>query len=101
MMLCLPLCILTLLTIGLIKAMKARRRMQAEMQRQHCQPDSSMTFALVIVVIVFIICHAPRILWIVIRYLDSPSDVAGVLVLCIITKLHHKFTYIMYTYVIT
>ena len=56
---CLPLCILTLLTVRLIKAMKAHRRMQAEMRRQHSQPDSSMTFALVIVVIVFIICRAP------------------------------------------
>ena len=56
-LLCLPLIILTLLTVRLINAMKAHRRMQAE--RQHSQPDSSMTFALVIVVIVFIICQAP------------------------------------------
>ena len=55
----LPLFILTLLTIRLIKAMKAHRRMQAEIQRQHSQPDNSMTFALVIVVIVFIICRTP------------------------------------------
>ena len=44
--------------------MLGHRRMHAEMQRQHCQPDSSMTFALIIVIIVFIICDAPRILWI-------------------------------------
>ena len=58
----LPLCILTFLTIRLIKAMKAHRRMQAEMQSQNSQPDSSMTFALVIVVIVFIICRAPLLI---------------------------------------
>ena len=60
---CLPLFILTLLTIRLINAMKVHRRMQANMQRQHIQPDSSMTFALVIVVIVFIICRAPLLVW--------------------------------------
>ena len=64
---CLPLFVLTLLTIRLIKAMKAHRRMQAEMQRQHNQPDNSMTFSLVIVVIVFIICKAPNIIWFVMR----------------------------------
>ena len=71
---CLPLFVLTLLTIRLIKAMKAHRRMQAEMQRQHSQPDSSMTFPLVIVIIVFIICKAPNIIWFVMRqYLDGGS----------------------------
>ena len=63
---CLPLFILTLFTIRLIKAMKAHRRMQADMQRQHSQPDSSMTFALIIVVIVFIICRAPLLIYCVI-----------------------------------
>ena len=57
---CLPLLVLTLLTIRLIKAMKAHRRMQAEMQSPHSQQGNSMTFALVIVVIVFIICQTPR-----------------------------------------
>ena len=60
---CLPLFILMLLTVRLIKAMKAHRRMQAEMQRQHSQPESSMTFALIIVVTVFIICRAPVLIW--------------------------------------
>ena len=55
----LPLLIISLLTVRLIKAMEAHRRMQAQMQRQHSQPDNSMTFALVIVVVVFIICRAP------------------------------------------
>ena len=59
---CLPLFILTLLTVRLIKSMKAHRRMLAEMQRQHSQPDSSLTFALVIVVIVFIIGRAPLLI---------------------------------------
>ena len=54
-----PLCILTLLTIRLIKAMKAHRRMQQEMNSQHNQQENSMTFALVMVVVVLIVCHVP------------------------------------------
>ena len=76
MLVCLPLCILTLLTIRLIKAMKAHRRMQAQMQRQYSQPDKSMTFALVIVVIVFIICRAPVLIWTVMLLLGWLSSVA-------------------------
>ena len=75
MLVWLPLFILTLLTIRLIKAMKAHRRMQADMQRQHNQPDSSMTFALVIVVIVFIICRAPLFILLVMSLLGRPSSV--------------------------
>ena len=74
---CLPLVSLTLLTVRLIKAMKAHRRMQAEMQRQHSQPDISMTFALVIVVIVFIICRAPHLIWSAMLLLEWPSSVAS------------------------
>ena len=55
-----PLFILTLLTIRLIKAMKAHRRMQLEMNSLHNKQDSNMTLALVMVVIVFIICHVPN-----------------------------------------
>ena len=73
---CLPLFILTLLTIRLIKAMKAHRRMQAEMQSQNSQPDNSMTFALVIVIIVFIICRAPHLIWSVMSFLEWSSYVA-------------------------
>ena len=73
LLVCLPLFILTLLTVRLIKAMKAHRRMQAEMQPQHSQPDSSMTFALVIVVIVFIMCRAPLLIWSVMSLLGRPS----------------------------
>ena len=72
---CLPLCILTFLTVRLIKAMKARRRMQSEMQSQHSQPDNSMTFALVIVVIVFIVCRAPLLIWKVMKLLEWLSRV--------------------------
>ena len=54
-----PLFILTLLTIRLIKAMKAHRRMQLEMNSLHNKQDGNMTSALVMVVIVFIICHVP------------------------------------------
>ena len=71
----LPLCILTFLTVRLIKAMKAHRRMQSEMQSQHSQPDNSMTFALVIVVIVFIICRAPLLIWKVMKLLEWLSRV--------------------------
>ena len=56
-----PLCILTLLTIRLITAMKAHRRMQLEMNSLHNQQGNNMTFALVMVVIVFIICHVPQV----------------------------------------
>ena len=59
-----PLFILTLLTIRLIKAMKAHRRMQLEMNSLHNKQDGNMTSALVMVVIVFIICHVPdAVLW--------------------------------------
>ena len=57
-----PLFILTLLTIRLIKAMKAHRRMQQEMNSLHSQQDSNMTFALILVVVVFVICHVQRFL---------------------------------------
>ena len=70
---CLPLLILTLVTIRLIKAMKDHRRMQAEMQRQHSQQDNRMTFALVIVVIVFIICQTPRFVLLATSFLGRQS----------------------------
>ena len=63
-----PLFILTLLTIRLIKAMKAHRRMQLEMNSLQNQQDSNMTFALVMVVVVFIICHVPRCLLSMVPY---------------------------------
>ena len=75
-LMCLPLCVLTLLTIRLIKEMKAHRRMQAEMQRQYSQPENSMTFALVIVVIVFIICRVPVLIWTVMLFLEWWSSVS-------------------------
>ena len=58
-LLVLPILTLTVLTIRLIKAMKAHRRMQLEMQSRSQQNDSNVTFALVIVVIVFIACQVP------------------------------------------
>ena len=60
---------------GLIKATKAHRRMQAKMQYQHSQPDSSMTFSLVIVVIVFIICRVPLLTVVVMWLLKRWSPV--------------------------
>ena len=56
-----PLFILTLLTVRLIKAMKAHRRMQLEMNRVSSQQDSSVTSSFIIVVIVFIIGHTLRV----------------------------------------
>ena len=58
-LLVIPIFILTVLTIRLIKAMKAHRRMQTEMQSRSQPDDSNVTFALVIVVIVFIACQVP------------------------------------------
>ena len=69
-----PLCILTLLTIRLITAMKAHRRMQLEMHSLHNQPDNNMTYALVMVVIMFIICHVPNVV-LEIVWLVVPSEV--------------------------
>ena len=88
-----PLFILTVLTIRLIKAMKAHRRMQLDMNNLYNQQDSNMTFALVMVVIVFIICHVPSVfLWMksnvvpieVLIYsdvLDSVCDIANFLII--------------------
>ena len=58
-LLVLPILTLTVITIRLIKAMKAHRRMQLEMQSRSQPDDSNVTFALVIVVIVFIACQVP------------------------------------------
>ena len=41
--------------------MKAHRRMQLEMNCLHNQHDSNMTVTLLMVVVVFIICHVPSI----------------------------------------
>ena len=66
-LLVLPILTLTVITIRLIKAMNAHRRMQLEMQSRSLQNDSNVTFALVIVVIVFIACQVPTfvayVLW--------------------------------------
>ena len=58
-LLVLPILTLTVITIRLIKAMKEHRRMQLEMQSRSQQNDSNVTFALVIVVTVFIVCQVP------------------------------------------
>ena len=58
-LLVLPIPTLSVITIRLIKAMKAHRRMQLEMQSRSQQNDGGVTFALVIVVIVFIVCQVP------------------------------------------
>ena len=71
-LLVLPILIITVLTIRLIKAMKAHRRMQLDMQSRSQSDDSNVTFALVIVIIVFIACQVPTfvqcVLWEVLPY---------------------------------
>ena len=62
-LLALPILTLTVLTIRLVKAMNAHRRMQLEMQSRSQQNDSNVTFALVIVVIVFVVCQVPTFVW--------------------------------------
>ena len=62
-LLLLPILTLTVITIRLIKAMTAHRNMQLEMQSRSQQNDSNVTFALVIVVIVFVVCQVPTFLW--------------------------------------
>ena len=62
-LLVLPILTLTVITIRLIKAMKAHRRMQLEMQSRSQPYDSNVTFALVIVVTVFIACQVPTFVW--------------------------------------
>ena len=55
----LPICILALLNIRLVIALRAHRRMQ--MQNQSNQNKDSMTFVLIIIVVVLIVCHVPRL----------------------------------------
>ena len=58
-LLVLPILTLTVITIRLVKAMNAHRRMQLERHSRSQQNDSNVTFSLVIVVIVFIVCQVP------------------------------------------
>ena len=62
-LLALPIVTLTVVTVRLIKAIKAHRRMQLAMQNRSQQNDSNVTFSLVIVVIVFIACQVPTFVW--------------------------------------
>ena len=64
-----PLFVLTLLTVRLMKAMEVHRRMKLAMNSGRQQQDSNVTFALVIVVIVFIICHVPKLALRIVIYL--------------------------------
>ena len=75
-LLVLPIVTLTVITIRLIKAMKAHRRMQLEMQSSSQPDDSNVTFALVIVVIVFIACQVPTFVGYAL-YEVSPSGALG------------------------
>ena len=66
-MLVLPISILIVLTIRLITAMNAHRRIQIDMRTLHNHDDTNVTFVLVIVVIVVIVCQLPalvnQVLW--------------------------------------
>ena len=65
--LALPVLCLTVLDIRLVKALKALRQRRMEMQTLSQKYDSNVTFVLIIVVIVLIICQVPalinRVLW--------------------------------------
>ena len=65
--LALPVFILMLLNIRMILALKAFRRTRMEMQSVGQQQDNNITFVLIIVVTVFIICQVPalinRVMW--------------------------------------
>ena len=65
--LALPVFILMLLNIRMIIALKAFRRTRIEMQSVRQQQDNNITFVLIIVVTVFIICRVPafinRVMW--------------------------------------
>ena len=60
--LALPVFILMLLNIRMIKALKAIRRTRIEMQSVRQQQDNNITFVLIIVVTVFIICQVPALI---------------------------------------
>ena len=65
--LALPVFILMLLNIRMIIALKVFRRTRIEMQSVRQQQDNNITFVLIIVVTVFIICQVPalinRVMW--------------------------------------
>ena len=60
--LALPVFILMLLNIRTILALKAIRRTRIEMQSVRQQQDNNITFVLIIVVTVFIICQVPALI---------------------------------------
>ena len=102
-LLVLPILVLSVITIRLIKAMKAHRRMQLEMQSGSQQNDSNVTFALVIVVIVFIACQIPTfvfyVLWEVLpfkaRYCGGFSFYFGPIVNVLVT-LNSSINFLIY-----
>ena len=65
--LALPVLILMLLNIRMILALKAFHRKRLEMQSVRQQQDNNITFVLIIIVTVFIICQVPalinRVMW--------------------------------------
>ena len=65
--LALPVFVLMLLNIRMIQALKAFHRKRLEMQSVRQQQDNNITFVLIIIVTVFIICQVPalinRVVW--------------------------------------
>ena len=102
-LLVLPILILTVLTIRLIKAMKAHRRMQFETQSRSQPDDGNVTFALVIVVIVFIPCQVPTFVYFVLRdafLLDYTCGTVGFYMGCIANILvvfNSAINFVIYT----
>ena len=73
-LLVLPLLTLAVITIRLVKAMKAHRRMQLEMKSSSQHNFGNVTFSLVIVVIVFIACQVPTFVSRDVLYEVLPSE---------------------------
>ena len=66
-MLVLPIFILSVLNIRLIKTLRAQKRKRSEMQTQIKRHDNSVTYLLIVIILVFIIAQTPamvnQILW--------------------------------------
>ena len=104
-LLALPVLCLTLLNIRLVNALKALRQRRLEMQTLSQKHDNSVTFVLIIVVVVLIICQLPalvnRVLWNVLppeatvcgRFQYYLGDIANALVI-----LNSSVNFIIYAF---
>ena len=103
-LLILPILTLTVITIRLVKAMKAHRRIQLDMHDLRRQHDSNLTFALVVVVIVFIACQVPTFVWYVLYEVipDGGNGCGGALfypmhIVDMLGTLNSSINFIIYT----